>query len=171
MYFSIKITWQQFSTHYKFNAVSVALRDSENYYSSLQSILTVAFMNLYFIMNWKVWYSITFSNLQPDSVWHFGNCHSIVKYGIIFWCDSSNSKVKLISQERIVRSMTDAKPRNSCRNLCKRSETLPLLHEYILLLMNFNVRNQEHCQKNSAVLTQDIRTILIHQVPSFHVFK
>jgi hypothetical protein len=44
-----------------------------------------------------------------------------------------------------------AKPQNSCRDLFKRLQVLPLPCEYIFLLLNIILSNQGHFQANSAV--------------------
>jgi hypothetical protein len=81
----------------------------------------------------------------------FACFHSTMKYGIIFWGNSSNSKKIFTLQKKIVRLMAGAKPRNSCRSLFKRLEILTLPCEYIFSLLLFIVNNQEHSQTNSAV--------------------
>jgi hypothetical protein len=74
-----------------------------------------------------------------------------MKYGIIFWGNSSIGIKIFISQKKIVRIMASVKPTNSCRVLFKRVEILPLPCEYIFSVMNFIVDNQEHEQTNSDV--------------------
>jgi IS1 family transposase len=74
-----------------------------------------------------------------------------MKYGIIFWGNSSDSKKMFTLQKKIVRIMVGIKPQNSCRELFKRLQILPLPCEYILPLLNFIINNQEHFQTNSAV--------------------
>jgi hypothetical protein len=67
-----------------------------------------------------------------------------MKYGIVFWGNSLNSKKIFTLKKKIVRLMAGVKPRNSCRSLFKRLEILALPCEYIFSLMNFTVNNQEH---------------------------
>jgi hypothetical protein len=40
----------------------------------------------------------------------------LMKYGIIFWGNASHSKKVFSLQKKIVRIMTDVKPRDSCRD-------------------------------------------------------
>jgi hypothetical protein len=49
---------------------------------------------------------------------------SIMKYGIMFWGNSPNSKMIFTLQKRTVRIFAGVKSRNSCRNLFMRSEIL-----------------------------------------------
>jgi predicted membrane protein len=53
---------------------------------------------------------------------YFAYFHSIVKYGIIFWDNSSNSRKIFTLQKKIIRIMVGAHPRTSCRRLFKKSE-------------------------------------------------
>jgi hypothetical protein len=72
---------------------------------------------------------------------YFAYFHSIMKYGIIFWGNSCNSKRVFTLQKKIIRIVAGATPINSCRNLLKKVEILPLPYEYIFSLMNFIVNN------------------------------
>jgi hypothetical protein len=58
---------------------------------------------------------------------YFAYFHSIMKYGIIFWGSSSNSKRIFTSQKKIIRIMAAAKARNLCGRLYKKLEILPFL--------------------------------------------
>jgi hypothetical protein len=69
-----------------------------------------------------------------------------MKYGIIFWGNSPNSKMIVTMWKRTVRIIGYVKSRNSFMRL----EILPLPCEYIFTLMNSTVNNQEHFQTNSA---------------------
>jgi hypothetical protein len=53
--------------------------------------------------------------------------------------------------KRTVRIIAGVKSRTSCRNLFMRLEISPLPCEYIFILMNFVVNNQEYFQTNSAM--------------------
>jgi hypothetical protein len=88
---------------------------------------------------------------------YFAYFHSKMKYGIIAWGNSSNSKKIFTLQKNIVRLMVDVKPRNSCRSLFKRLEILTLPCEYIFSLLLFIVINQDHLQTNSAVHSVNTR--------------
>jgi len=75
-------------------------------------------------------------------------------------------------QKRTVRIIAGVKSRNSRRKLFISLEFLPLPCEYIFILMNFVVNNQEHFQTQQyTVLTLRIETICIDQLPTFHVSK
>jgi hypothetical protein len=82
---------------------------------------------------------------------YFACFHSVMKYGAIFWGDSCNSVKIFTLQKKFIRIMAIAKPRNSCRSMCKRSEIVTFPCEYIFSLMNLIVNNQEHFQTNSVL--------------------
>jgi hypothetical protein len=60
-------------------------------------------------------------------------------------------------QKRIVRIMSGAKPKISCRSLFARLEIFPLLCECIFSLVKFAVNNKEHFQTNSAIHSVNTR--------------
>ena len=43
--------------------------------------------------------------------------HSVIKYGVIFWGNSSNSGKIFALQKKIIRIMAFAQPRTSCSSL------------------------------------------------------
>jgi hypothetical protein len=88
---------------------------------------------------------------------YFAYFHSIMKCGIIFVDNSSDSKKTFTLQKKIVRLMAGVKPRNSCTSLFKSLEILALPCEYIFSLINFTVNNQEHFQTNSAIHSANTR--------------
>jgi hypothetical protein len=91
------------------------------------------------------------SNITTLKSIYFAYFHSIIKYEIIFWGNSSNSGKIFTLQKKIIRNMAGAQPRTSCRSLFKTLETLPVPCQHILSLKNFIVNNQENFQKNSSI--------------------
>jgi IS1 family transposase len=81
---------------------------------------------------------------------YFAYFQFIIKYGIIFFGNSHNSKMIFTLLKTTFRIIAGVKSRNSCRNLFMRLEILPLPCKYMFTLMNFVVNNQEHFQTNSA---------------------
>jgi hypothetical protein len=59
--------------------------------------------------------------------------------------------------QKIIRILAGAQPRASCRSLFKRLETVPIPCQYILLLLNVVVNNQEIFQTNSSIHSINIR--------------
>jgi IS1 family transposase len=82
---------------------------------------------------------------------YFAYFHSIIKYGIIFWGNSSYSIKIFTLQKIIIRILADAQPRTSCRSLLKKLQILPVPCQYIQSIRNFVINNQEAFQTNSAI--------------------
>jgi hypothetical protein len=62
--------------------------------------------------------------------------HSLMKYRIIFWGNSSDSKKVITLQKKIATIMMGDKSRNFCRDLFKRLQTLELFHVNIYIFIN-----------------------------------
>ena len=69
--------------------------------------------------------------------------HSIIIYDIIFWGNSPHSTDVFKIQKWIIRIMTKTKSRDSCRQLFKRLEILPLQSQYIFSILLFVVKNKD----------------------------
>jgi hypothetical protein len=55
--------------------------------------------------------------------------HSLMTYGIIFWGNSTHSIHVLRLQRRVIRIITNSRPRDSCRQLFKQLGILPLISQ------------------------------------------
>jgi hypothetical protein len=82
---------------------------------------------------------------------YFAYFHSIIRYGIIFWGNSSCSIKIFILQKKIIRILADAQPRTSRRSLFKKFQILPIPCQYIQSILNFVVNNQETFQTNLEI--------------------
>ena len=88
--------------------------------------------------------------------------HSVKKYGIILWGNSSNSGKIVTLQKKIVTIKAGAQHRPSCRSLFKQLEILPVSCQYILSFMSFIINNQKIFQTNSS--THKINTSNKHHL-------
>jgi hypothetical protein len=77
--------------------------------------------------------------------------HSIITYGIIFWGNSPHSTYIFKMQKRIIRIMTKSRGKDSCRQLFKRLEILPLKSQYILSVLLFVVKNKALFTTNQEI--------------------
>jgi hypothetical protein len=91
------------------------------------------------------------SNINTLKWIYFAYFRCLMKYRIIFWANSSNSKKVFTIQKKIVRIIVHAKPQIPCRDLFKKLQILPFPCEYILSLLNFIINNLEHFKTNSAI--------------------
>jgi len=62
---------------------------------------------------------------------YFAHIHSIINYGIIFWGSSSYANKVFILQKKIIRIITNTRPRDSCRKVFKSMEIMTLYSLYI----------------------------------------
>jgi hypothetical protein len=90
---------------------------------------------------------------------YFAYFHSIMSYGIIFWGNSTDRKKVFYIQKRIIRIMSGAKRRASCRELFNKFNILPLASEFLLSLSSCVVDNVEKFQTNSEVQDTDITSM------------
>jgi hypothetical protein len=71
---------------------------------------------------------------------YYAYFHSIIKYGMVFGDNSSNSGKIFTLQKKIFRIMADAQPRTSCRSPFKQLESVPVPCQYYIFI------NDLHCQ-------------------------
>jgi hypothetical protein len=50
---------------------------------------------------------------------YYAYLHSIIKYGIIFWSNSSNGRKVFTLQNKIVRIMAGPQPTSLCTSVCR----------------------------------------------------
>jgi hypothetical protein len=88
---------------------------------------------------------------------YFSYMNSTIAYGIIFWGNSpySNNIFKL--QKRAIRIIMNVGNRESCRELFKKLNILPLHSQYILSFLLFVVKNIYEFTANSSVHSLNTR--------------
>jgi hypothetical protein len=57
---------------------------------------------------------------------YFAHIHAIISYGIIFWGSSYYANKVFILQKKIIGTMTNTKPRDSCWEAFKKLEIMTL---------------------------------------------
>jgi len=77
--------------------------------------------------------------------------HAVMAYGIIFWGNSSHSTQVFKTQKRAVRIIMGCGNRESCKNVFKKLNILPLMSQYILSLLTFVSNNWEEYFRNSEI--------------------
>ena len=77
--------------------------------------------------SYAVWSMIHIRNISTLKSIYFAFYNSILKYGIIFWHNSSSSAKIFTLQKKIIRILAGAPSRTSCRSLfLKKLEILPI---------------------------------------------
>jgi hypothetical protein len=74
-----------------------------------------------------------------------------MQYGLPFWGNSPQSIKIFRIQKNIIRIMMDRTQRDSCRNLFRALEILPLASQYIFSLMLFVIRNRKEFTDNTEI--------------------
>jgi hypothetical protein len=77
--------------------------------------------------------------------------HTVMTYRIIFWGNSSHSTQVFRMQKKAIRIIMGHGNRESCRNLFKELNILPLMSQYILSLLTFVLNNKEQYFTNSEI--------------------
>jgi hypothetical protein len=78
-----------------------------------------------------------FMSLDSMKMIYYSYVHSILSYGIIFWCNAPLSENIFIIQKRIIRVMSGAGRLDSCRELLKKLQILQLQSQRIFSLLLF----------------------------------
>jgi hypothetical protein len=82
---------------------------------------------------------------------YFAYVHSIISFGIIFGENQPHSEKIFKLQKRVIRVITHSRMRDSCRELFKRLEILPLYTKFIFSLSIFIVKNKHLFTTNNPI--------------------
>jgi hypothetical protein len=82
---------------------------------------------------------------------YYSYFNSIINYGLPFWGNSPQCLNVFRIQKKIIRIMLGCRRRDSCRNLFRKLEILPLASQYILYLMLFITKNRNEFTVNSEI--------------------
>jgi hypothetical protein len=93
----------------------------------------------------------SFMSLDVLRTIYFAYVHSVISYGIIFWGNSFLSANIFKIQKRIIKIITNIGKRESCRQLFKQLQILPLHSQYIYSLLVFVNKNKELFMSNSVI--------------------
>jgi len=113
------------------------------------------------------------SNINTLKTIYYADFHSVIKYGIIFWGNSSNSGKIITLQEKIIRLMANAPTRTSSSKSISTTRDLPDPCQYILSLMNFITNSEEIFQINSSIHNINTRNKhhFLDQIPTRLFFE
>ena len=70
---------------------------------------------------------------------YYAYFYSLITCGIIFWGNSPYSIHIFRLQEKMIRTVTNSKNRDSCRNLFKNLNIFTFISQYIFLLLSFAI--------------------------------
>jgi hypothetical protein len=122
----------------------------------------------YVIRNIK--YTVTIEMLR---LIYFAHVHSIISYGIMSWGSVSLAQKVFIMQKRIIRVITDMRPRDSCREIFKRMKIMTFYSQYILVyaLLLFVINNKNLFKNNSELHEHKTRLCKNLDLPTVNLAK
>ena len=82
---------------------------------------------------------------------NFSYFHSVLSYGLIFWCNSAYSCSIFKIEKRIIRIIMNARNRDYCLHLLKNLKILPPKSQYIYSLLLFVAKNRDLYELNSEI--------------------
>jgi hypothetical protein len=80
-----------------------------------------------------------------------------MRYGIVFWGNSSEAKKIFLLQTKTIRIMMGMRHRESCRPAFTKLNILTLASQYISFLMIFMINNLEHFAFNYSIYKRSTR--------------
>lgn len=89
---------------------------------------------------------------------YYSYFHSIMTYGLIFWGNTSHSKIIFRMQKKAIRNIMGIKNKESCRKYFKELKILPMKSQYIYLVALFVVENRQHFEVNTEIHKINTRT-------------
>jgi len=96
---------------------------------------------------------------------YYSYVHSIITYGIIFWGNSPHNTDIFKIQKLIIWIMTKSRSRDSCRQLFKWLEILPLHSQYIFSVLLFVVKNKDLLSINQEIHNINTRSNINLHLP------
>ena len=81
---------------------------------------------------------------------YFTHIHTIMSYGVILWGNSPSAKKVFLLQKKIIRIITNTRPRESCKEIFKNMQMM-LYSQYIYSLILFTVNNKHLFTPNNEI--------------------
>jgi hypothetical protein len=111
----------------------------------------------------------SYSNIATLRMIYHAYFHSLMRYGIVFWGNSLESKKIYLLQQKTIRIMMGMKHRESCRPAFTKLNNLTLASQHILSLMIFMINNLENFTFNYSIYKRPTRHERNLHVPQSHL--
>ena len=119
------------------------------------TILETTYRSTYFQTEFSLCYVIrslkSLIPLETLRMIYFSSVHAIISYGIILLGNSSYSNAIFKLQKRVISIMMNARNKESCHELFKKLNILPLYSQYVLSLSLFVIKNINMFKSNSMI--------------------
>jgi len=96
-------------------------------------------------------------SLETLRMVYFAYIHSIISYGIIFGGNQPYSDKIFKIQKRVIRIITSSRMRDSCRELFKKLEILPIYSQYVYSISIFVIKNKHLFYTNNQIHSMHTR--------------
>jgi len=117
--------------------LGLTIDDTLSWKQHIEQVLTKMCAACYALRNIK--HIVPIDTLR---VIYFTHIHSIISYGKIFWGSSSHANKVFTLQKKIIRIITNTRPRDSCREVFKSMEMMTLYSQYIYSLVLYTINNK-----------------------------
>ena len=114
---------------------------------------------------------ILYATLETLQMLCYASIHSVISYGIIFWGNCSYNNTIFKWQTRAIRIIMNAGNRQSCRELFRELNILPLHSQYIFSLSLFVVKQINMFRLNSMIHSINARHCSDLHLPSVRLTK
>jgi hypothetical protein len=94
-----------------------------------------------------------------------------MSYGIIFWGRSSRFHKVFILQKKIIRIMTNTRPRDSYREVFRKMEIMTVYSQYIYSLLLFKINNRYLFNTNNEIQKYKTRVSCNLHLPAVNLTK
>ena len=95
---------------------------------------------------------------------YFTHMLSITRYGIIYWDSSSYASKVFILQKKIIKIITNTRPRESCREVFKSMEIMMLYSQYIYSLVLYTINNKHLFDKIMKFINIKLGITIIYTI-------
>jgi hypothetical protein len=102
---------------------------------------------------------------------NFAYVHLIMSYGITFWGNQLYSDKIFKIQKRAIRIITNSRVRDSCRELFKKLEIIPLCSQYIFSISIFVIQKKHLFHMNNQIHSFHTRFTTNLHPPTAHLTK
>ena len=130
----------------EFKFLGLTIDDTLSWKQPIEQILNKMCTACYVLRNIK--HIIQIDKLR---VIYFSHIHSIISYGVIFWGSSSYVNKVFILQNKVIKIVTNTKPRDSCWEVFKSMEKVTLYSQYIYSLVLYKINHKHLFDTNNEI--------------------
>jgi hypothetical protein len=104
-------------------------------------------------------------------LFYFAHVHSIMSYGTIFCGGSSHIHIVFALQKKIIRIITNTRPRDSCREVFRKMEIMTVYSQYTYSVLLFTINNRYLLKTNNEIHKYKTRVSCNLHLPAVNLKK